>query len=285
MTSRGRRASIVGLAGLLGGAACRLQGAGEAGGGEGGLGDRVAREGELLARFLTSAEVLVLVGVVVVVALAFGALSRWVRAWRLRQGFTVGRLTTAGFTVNVAGLLVVVALALRLVFARAPLISSGLVLVAVAALLVTLARAAPAWAVGLGLILRRGVHEGDRLKAGEAEGVVERVGLFRIVLRRPDGARLFLSVVALGGDAVSVASPRAVYPVEVRLTRAEGIGTEERGRIRAIATLCPYRAAASEVAVTTAADDPKACVVRLQSWSATAAQNAEDYLRRAVAGP
>jgi small-conductance mechanosensitive channel len=245
--------------------------------------DEVVHELDVLRHLLSGGGLPTLVLFLVGVGLVSVWLSRTLEAWRRRRGLAVGRLTVAMFVLQIAVALVATLVVLRYLFEAAPVLV-GVALFAGAVVLTTVVgRHVPAWVGGIALVLQRHVNEGDRVRTADVDGVVERVGVLRLVLRRSDGSRTFMSVAALGRDNVTVASPQRAHAVVLRI-RLDSAPTEAGlARLAAIAALCPYRAGEGDVRLSRSPDDETTVVVELRAWSADAAREAEIHLRRAMA--
>lgn len=237
---------------------------------------------ESFQELLTGGELTLMILLAFGVALGSVWLSRVLHRWRRKRGFTEGHLTVAAYLFNFIVLGAVGVVALRYLFERVPYIVTAALALGASVVIFVLVRDLPMWMGGVSLILRRRISEGDRIIAGDIEGTVEQVGMIRLVLRRSDGARVYLTVRALGGDSVTVSSPRREHPVEVILRRPAPFSVDDQRRVRAGAALCPYRSSVSTVEVTWLKDDERALSVRFQAWSADAARAAEAYLRRSA---
>ncbi|MEZ4235609.1 MAG: mechanosensitive ion channel [Myxococcota bacterium] len=234
-----------------------------------------------LRRLLT---VWALLGLLLVLAIAVGAYRLVARVADAARdaGYDLDR-RLVGLRVAAAGAagLWVTGLVARQLLERVPLVGLALVGAFGVGAVLVLARQAVQALGGMVLILGARVREGDRITVGDVAGTVEEAGFLRLRLRRPDGAIVFVPAQALDDGPVTVSSPRRTQPVRVRAPAPDG--PQAREALRRTAVLCPYRQADSEVRIERLDGDPAHVDVVLQAWSASAAEAAEAWLRRALA--
>lgn len=245
-----------------------------------GLLDYVSRETDAVMDMLAGGGA----GGLLLLGLLLALVTLWLTlAVRRRRRSGTGNIST--FSSLLVGLrlltaAIIVSALLRYLFDRAKVFAAVVLLFGAAGALLSLGLAARRWLAGVLHVLRRTIHEGDRLTVGDVDGTVERLGLFRLLLRRDDGARMFLPVGALADQSFTVSSPEQSFPVEVLLGDERPLVAADRTRLALAAKLCPYRESGSDVHVEPA--EGGRVLVRLRCWSAAAAARAEAYLRVAV---
>jgi len=238
-------------------------------------------ESETLGSLLSLDRVLI-AGVLVGLALGAGrAFDLVVKiAWRL--GFDPNRRLSR--VANVTRLLfigVAAVLILESAWQRAPVFTSGFVLLFLIGTLFTSGYVASAL-VGIGLTLGRRVRVGDRVTVGEHEGVVRGIGLSRLHLRSDDGSTILVPNRLLNQDPVRIDRARNSVPVRVSLTLPEPITPETVERVRQVACLSPYRAPGSTVSVARSAEDIHRLEVDIQAWSERARRDAQAQLETTI---
>ncbi len=170
---------------------------------------------------------------------------------------------------------------LRSSFAVAPLLTtlSSLALLLAAVLLSGLI---PNAFAGAGLLLRRHIRVGDRVRVGEQEGVVRNVGLLRLRLSGLDDATILIPNRLLTDLPVLIDRARHSVPVRARVRLNQVPDAALLAKVRQIAALSPYRAAESPVDVSRAAEDEQQLIVEIQVWTARAQRDAKAQLEAAV---
>ena len=166
-----------------------------------------------------------------------------------------------------------------------PLIGTALIALFLGGVILLMARQVVGAVGSMLAVIGARVREGDRLTVGDVTGIVEHAGLFRVRIRRPDGSTAHVPAQQLDKHTIVVSSPRRAQTVRVRSTRGAPFTAEEIERTTWMASLCPYRQAHSEVLVARPGDDERTVEVQIQVWSASAAIEAERWLRSAVAPP
>jgi small-conductance mechanosensitive channel len=220
-------------------------------------------------------------------ALALLLLVAWLLAWAgpagVRTVWRLGmdprrRLGLLSSALRLAGLLVVVLGAARLLLAEAPTLGVFLVLLA----LVLAGLAAPTQlrnlASGLALCTRTRLREGDLIRVGEIEGTVRDIGLLRVELRTVDGDVTQVPASEFDRLPVTVGSRRAAVPIEAKVLVGPEFDEAALVRLRRALWLCVYRRANTEVRVE---HDPETrrIVVRMDTWAAMAVTEVERHVR------
>jgi small-conductance mechanosensitive channel len=244
------------------------------------LTERVVYEAYELRALLTGPRVLFFP---VILLLGFG-LSRALRVgmralWRLGVDPAHRLAGHAALWNFVIGALVVWAMAARMVTVAPVLALVGLGL-AVGAITVALREQIQDIAVGLALVARRRLREGDRVHIGEHAGTVRKVGLTRVELRRSDGTAIHVPTRLLGASALVIGHARHTVPVSAQIEIAADRAARA-GEIALRTALCsPYRALGSPVEVRS---DPGGRLhVEIQAWSEHAARDARTQLELAL---
>lgn len=245
-----------------------------------GILDYISRETDAVMDVLAGGGAAGLVLFGLLVALITLWLTVAVRRWRRAGTGNVSTFSSLLVGLRLLTAAIFISAILRYLFDRAKIVAAAILLFGAAGALLSLGLAARRWIGGVILLLRRTIHEGDRLTVGDVDGTVERLGLFRMLLRRDDGARMFLPTGALADQSFTVSSPEQSFPVEVLLGEERPLGLAARERVALVAKLCPYRESGSDVHVEAA--EGGRVLVRLRCWSAAAAARAEAYLRVAV---
>lgn len=132
-------------------------------------------------------------------------------------------------------------------------------------------------AAGLGLALRRRIHEGDRVSIGDHHGVVRRVGFFRTQLRDDEGATIYVPNRLIAAEAVEVSAGRHGAPVALVIEAPRPLSPDEVSTVRQIAAVSPYRDVSSPPVVEV---EGARVQIRMQVWSERAGAAAEMHLRR-----
>jgi small-conductance mechanosensitive channel len=138
---------------------------------------------------------------------------------------------------------------------------------------------------GLNLVVRRRLREGDRVQVGDASGIVRRLALTGIELRRSDGSTVYVPARLLGAGAVVVGHAKDTVPVHATVSVPTEKLNEAIRLVYRTALMSPYRAVGSAVAVERQTEAKLR--VEIQAWSDAATQDAtlqlESALRRALA--
>ena len=217
------------------------------------------------------------IGAALLIRLGLGAIRR--AGWDEPRRLHAVRVVTDAL----AGAWVVLML-FRLGFQVAPkttlLVGGG----ALAGLLFAISRWLPGIMSSITLVARGDLRQGDILRLGDIEGVIEQVALLRVRLRLRDGSRALIPTADLASGQLNLRSPERATPVHLRLERATPWPAQETQRLAQTAALCPYRALGSPVTVTLE-DGDKALRIHLGAWSASAAAEAERWLRSAIDPP
>jgi small-conductance mechanosensitive channel len=187
-------------------------------------------------------------------------------AWRL--GFD--RERRLGWWVVASKLVILAAIAIligRGVVSSAPLLGAALLVGAAAASLTVLRAQLENLAVGVGLVLRHRLKEGDRVTLGDVSGVVRELGLSRLHLRRPDGSAVLIPNRLLNTNLVVVEQSRHTARVAVTLELDAPPTREVLERLRRTAVLSPFRAMGTALTVVRDRDQPHRVVVEVQTHS------------------
>lgn len=247
--------------------------------GAGGFAAVLIGEAEAFARMWLGPGALELVGgllgIALVQAILRGLVVRWGRAPGRRDVANLLRLLVRGLA-----WLIAVAFVLQIFARAAPVMTTGGALLVFFGLAFGLGLRARGWLLGWALLFGGRLRVGDQLQIGPVRGVVERLGLLRMRLRADDGALVIFPTSEITQAALTVSTPEQTVPVEVRIRLSGLVDAEALARARRAAGLCPYRSRLAEVSVVADGDD--AVRVRLQTWSARAAERAEAYLRDAL---
>lgn len=244
-----------------------------------GLGAVLSGEALALEQLWWGPGVLRLLGSLAVVVILQAILRSLVRRWAMHPGRRDLGLVFE-LVIRVLAWGTGAALVLRRVAQVAPTIAAaGAVLVAFG-LAFGLGIRAQTWLLGWALLLGGRVRVGDHLEVGGIQGVVERLGLLRVLLRTDEGARVVMPTRALTERAVTLSAPDQTVPVDLRLVFDSPLDARSLQRARVLASLCPYRSWHVDPIVTT--EGPRELRVRLQTWSTDAASAAEGFLRDAL---
>lgn len=248
----------------------------------GSLSEEVLREAAEARDLLGGGALLVVLLVVVLAWLTWVGGLRLLKALR-RAGYDEGHhLGRVSMVLAVTLLLLGTDVVLRQVLFRAPVLGVTLLVVVLGGLLVGLADQLRRSAAGAVLVVRGEIKPGDRLTAGGETGVVERTGLLRLRLRRPDGAHVYLPTSALSDRSVTISSPRRAQPVVARLAFARPVTREERRALQRVASLCPYRHPDTAPDIELEDWPSPVVTIRLQAWSEAAAAEAAAWLEHTL---
>ncbi len=235
---------------------------------------RIDGEAEALLRIFFGTE-----GVVLLLMIAFV----WAVAAMVKKAIDVrtSALTAQPFLVpfvNLVALGGTVSLMVRYLYRGAPLLVTCVLVLGGASVVFTFGLRARAWGVGILQMLSSRLGVGDRLDLEGTEGIVDRIGLFRIELRTDDGERVHVPVAALDGRTFSVSSPERAFPVEFTVHLDHPASAEDVERTQRRAQLCPFRDTSRAVTVTVDPVSPTRVIVRFRAWSEAAARRARTYL-------
>lgn len=169
-------------------------------------------------------------------------------------------------------------LVLREVIVAAPVIGSVVTMVVLGLVTVANLDRVRSLIVGVMPRWRQRVRLGDRIHAGDTEGVVRHFGVFGIELETMDGQRVHLPNHLLASGPLVVQRARDAIQVSVTVTN---VPQDERTleQLRRAVLLSPYRVAGSPVGVTPRG---KSVVLQLQAWSKDATKDASRQLERAA---
>ncbi len=161
----------------------------------------------------------------------------------------------------------------------APILSLFGIALGLAALTVALREQLQDIAVGLSLVGRRRLREGDRVHIGEHAGTVRRIGLNRVELRRSDGTAVHVPTRLFETDALVVGHAKNTVPVTATLLlKDHHEGAVERARRTALVS--PFRATGTPIDVSL---QPEGTLrVEIQAWSNAAARDAAAQLEQAL---
>jgi small-conductance mechanosensitive channel len=244
------------------------------------LGSVLSLEAQALQGFILGPEAPRLVlGVALIVLIQFVVrilLARWGRGDG-RQDLT----NVLSLAIRLLAWLFAVVFFLHGFFKVAPLLTTSGILLSLSGLAFGWGMRLQDWLLGWLVILRGYVRVGDHLEVSDAQGEVVRLGLMRVLLKAEDGARVLLPTRALTEGCLRLSTQHQSVPVDFAFDVPTEGATEALQRAKHIAGLCPYRSWHSEVTV--AIEGPNVRI-RLQAWSAPAAEEAQAYLRDAFAG-
>ncbi len=238
---------------------------------------RIDTEAENLLRILFGVDGLVLLVLLAVVWLVAAMLKKALQV-RTRALTNNPLLLPA---VNLFALGGAVSLIVRYFYRGAPLLVTFVLVLGGASMVFTFGLRARAWGVGLAQVLTSRLGIGARLELDACVGIVERIGLFQLILRTDDGERVHVPVATLDGQTFKVSSPERAYPVEYTLHLEHPAQPEDVAHAERSAQLCPYRDGSRAVTVTIDPTAPTRLVVRFRAWSEAAARRARTYLLRA----
>ncbi|MBN2194971.1 MAG: mechanosensitive ion channel [Polyangiaceae bacterium] len=227
----------------------------------------LTRDGEALGELLTIRWFLgAFAAAVVAVVLTRAATWLVHAAWRV--GLDRNRALAWWLSVFRLGVLSTTVLLLtHSIVAPAPLLGAALLLAGGAVGVAVLRAQLESLTVGVGLVFRRRLKEGDRLSLGDFSGEVREVGLSRIHLRRADGSSVLLPNRLLNTHPILVERSRHTARVVVRLELPESPTSEVLERLRRAAALSPYRVIGSVLTVTRDPDQPRWALVEMQTHS------------------
>lgn len=246
-----------------------------------GLAQRIVEEAEALRALLAGPRILQFP---LIAGLGWAASRATQVALRIfwRLGLDPSRRLAAYRTIIdfLIGLIVAWAMVARLIRV-APILSLAGTGLGLAALTIALREQLQDVVVGLALVGRRRLREGDRVHIGEHSGTVHRVGLTRVELRRADGSAVHVPTRLLGGTALVVGHAKHTVPVtavaaDVRLPRARA-----RECARRAALLSPYRSIGTPIDVKQR--DGGRWQVEIHVWSHAAVRDAKVQLEQELA--
>jgi small-conductance mechanosensitive channel len=162
----------------------------------------------------------------------------------------------------------------------APVISLIGIGVGLAVLTVALREQVQNVAVGLALVARRRLREGDRVHIQDQIGTVQQVGLTRVELRRNDGAAVVVPTRLLGAMPLVIGHAKHTVPVTVTVAVGAAVPQEALERARRAALMSPYRAIGTQVDLQILPNG--SLCVEIQAWSGAAAPDATIQLERAL---
>ncbi len=163
-------------------------------------------------------------------------------------------------------------------FKVAPLLTTSGILLSLSGLAFGWGMKMQDWLLGWIVILRGYIRVGDHLEVSNAQGEVIRLGLMRVLLKAEDGARVLLPTRALTEGSLRLSTRHQSVPVDFSFDLPTGEPTESLQRAKHVAGLCPYRSWHADVNVVIEGSKVR---IRLQAWSAPAAEEAQAYLRDA----
>ncbi|MFH1811283.1 MAG: mechanosensitive ion channel domain-containing protein [Pseudomonadota bacterium] len=222
------------------------------------------------------------IGLVLVLVLLWGlafALRYTIRRQRWTSPSTRPLLLLGS---GVLALLLTLSLVARHVYSAAPWIATLLLIAGFSGLVFGLAARLRSWLGGLVMLMAGRVRQGDVLEIQGRAGTIEALGLFWLTLRGEAGDARYLPVAELADSPLSVSTPRRAYPVEVQLRLGGAPREGHLKRLRALATLCPYRDPRSEVLLQLDAEPEGSVRVHFRAWSSDAARHAALYLHRGL---
>lgn len=247
------------------------------------FGETIVREVNALRVLFGIRGLVVLVIGLGLLVLANSALQAGVRlVWRL--GFDVGRrLQTWAATGRVLIIVFGLILLARRLAAAAPVLLTLTLLLISLAVVAAYAGQLPSIVVGLTLLLKRRVRQGDRLQIAGHTGTVREVGLTQVQVRGSDGATLFIPNRLITEQVLSVEHSKNSEPVRVEIAAPRACNREQLELLRRAASLSPYRVPGSPVEVEELANE-HGYAVEIQVWSDRAARDAEHQLVSSLTG-
>ena len=125
-------------------------------------------------------------------------------------------------------------------------------------------------------MFKRRVRAGDRIDVDGQRGIVQEVGLSRLLLEKQDGSTVVLPNRLLDTSAVTIAREKFSQPVVLRFRLSAPITQAVMERARRAALLSPYRASGSSVRVRV--EENRLLSVELSTFTPRASRQAELHL-------
>ena len=242
----------------------------------------ISKELSYLAEKGTVKTVLTTVAALLLAAMAVLLVSRMLRRFRRRYRINTNEFNAFRLTLSVVFIGVATVMLFHFLIAKMPLVATAGVAAAAAGTAFVAFRYLPAWMVGFGLVVRGSVRAGDLIQTGDAGGVVERIGVFRMVITDADGARVHLGLADLGKAPVTVSSPTKEHLVEYIHHRFGESEEAVISTLRTIAVLSPYRTAESHVRIDVPTERQDEIRIRFHTWSEDARDQALRHLKRVI---
>ena len=165
---------------------------------------------------------------------------------------------------------------------RAPTLTGFALVVFIAAGSIALSPQLQNLASGAQLLLRRKIRPGDRVQVQGCAGVVDRVGLTRMVLRSADGSRTHIPNRVFDSEVLTVVRAKDSVPVQLTLRLAQPVDVATIESARSLALLSPYRVAGSRVHAQRVLNAPNAVQVEVHVWTDAAREPALEHLDAAL---
>lgn len=179
---------------------------------------------------------------------------------------------------RIAGLLLGTLGSLAPLIQRAPLLSGIVITVMVVAAALSVPQLFQNLQSGISLTLRSRFREGDPVKVGDMEGVVEEVGLLRVKLRTSQGGVTYVPASLFESEPVTVGQARSAAPLSVSIA----IEHVDPARILVLErelALSPFRRADGGSSVEIEPDGDHTWVrARLNSWADDDSKRPRQYL-------
>lgn len=207
---------------------------------------------------------------VVLVALVLSRLTGWLvhAAWRVgldRRRSLAWWLSVFRLTVLAATVLLLV----RSVVGPAPVLGTVLLLAGVATGVTVLRAHVENLSVGIGLVFRRRIRQGDHVTLGDVSGEVREIGLSRLHLRRADGAAVLVPNRLLNALPILVERSHHTARVMVRVDLQTTPTPELLERLRRSVVLSPFRVTGSTLTITREPEQPTQLLVEMQTHSSS----------------
>lgn len=179
---------------------------------------------------------------------------------------------------RIVGLLVGTVGCIAPLVSRAPILSG----IALTVLLVAAALSVPQLfqnlQSGISLTLRSRFREGDPVKVGDMEGVVEEVGLLRIKLRTSQGGVTYVPASLFESEPVTVGQARSAAPLSVSVA-IESVDPHRVQVLERELALSPFRRADGGSSVEIERDGDHTWVrARLNTWAGSESKRPRQYL-------
>ncbi len=242
----------------------------------------ISQEISFLSESVTGGKFLLVLSALSVALLVTVLVSRLMHRFRRRHRLRAPEITIVSLLLGAALIGFALVVAFRYLSLHIPVVATIGAGAAAAGLAFVLFRQFPSWVVGFGLVIRRSLREGDLLQIGETRGVVDKIGIMRLILVDADGARVHLGLGDIGQGPITIASPTKEHLVEYVHRHPEDLTEASVTLIRTVAVLSPFRIAKGKVRIEISKENPHEVRVRFHTWSEEAKDRALVHLKRAL---
>jgi hypothetical protein len=202
-------------------------------------------------------------------------------AWRLGFDPRHRLARTEGiFRVAIVGLCLYLVL-LRFLH-RAPGITSLALVIFLSAGAIALAPQVQNLVAGAQLLFRHKIRPGDRVQVQDCAGVVDRVGLTRMVLRATGGSRTHIPNRIFDQEVLTVVRAKDSVPAVLTLQMAQVVDAATIEAATALGMLSPYRVAGSRVHASRGEDAATTLQLEIHVWVESAREPAIEHLEAAL---